>query len=304
MIDGIIRGMDRLLIVGSGDVALRAMPWLRQRFRVYALVRRPDAAQHWRAAGAMPVPGDLDDPASLRRLAGLADALLLCAPPADTGVDDVRLKRLLAVLQTPAGRLRRIVYVSTSGVYGDCQGERVGEARRVRPQSARAMRRVAAETRLRAFAIAQGCALRILRAPGIYAAERLALARLTRGDPVLRQDEDVFTNHVHADDLARAAGLALFRGGALRVFNVCDDSALPMGDYYDLMADLFGLPHPPRATRAECLARLSPLTMSFMSESRRLDNTRIKRELRWLPRYAQVRDGLLAARALREQQGS
>jgi len=304
MIDGIIRRMDRLLIVGCGDVALRAMPWLCQRFRVYALVRRADAAQTWRVAGAIPVQGDLDDSASVRRLAGLAETVLLCAPPADASVDDMRMKRLLAVLQRAVSRPRRIVYVSTSGVYGDCQGAWVSEARSVHPQSARAMRRVAAETRLRAFAIGQGCALRILRAPGIYAAERLGLARLTRGDPVLDRAEDVFTNHIHADDLARAAGLALFRGGALRVFNVCDDSALPMGDYYDLMADLFGLPHPPRATRAECLARLSPLTMSFMSESRRLDNTRIKRELRWLPCYAQVQDGLLAARKLCEQQGS
>lgn len=293
--------MDRLLIIGGGDVAKRAMPWLRQRFRVYVLVRSVEAARQWRGAGALPVLGDLDDAATLTRLAGLADALLHCAPPPDAGADDPRTGRLLAALGRSSKRPQRIVYVSTSGVYGDCGGADVDEIRAVRPTTARARRRVAAEVRLRAFALQHGCALRILRAPGIYAASRVSLARLERGDPVLHPDEDVFTNHIHADDLAHAACLALFRGPRLRVFNVCDDSQLVMGDYYDAMADIFDRPRPPRMSRAECAARLSPLTLSFMSESRRLSNARIKRELRWTPRFADVRDGLQAARTELQQ---
>ena len=287
--------MDRLLIIGAGDVALRAMPWLRQHFRVFAVVRRPEAAAQWRSAGALPIMGDLDDAKTLHRLAGIADAVLHCAPPPDSGRDDPRTRRLLAALARAGRAPRRFVYVSTSGVYGDCAGAQVDETRPVSARTARAQRRVAAETRLRAFAIAQGCALRILRAPGIYAASRLSLARLERGDPVLNGDEDVFTNHIHADDLAHAVCLALFRGPRLRVFNVCDDSELAMGDYYDAMADVFGRSRPPRMSRAECAARLSPLTLSFMSESRRLENARIKRELRWAPRFADVREGLRAA---------
>ncbi|NSL54058.1 NAD-dependent epimerase/dehydratase family protein [Uliginosibacterium aquaticum] len=295
--------MDRLLIIGSGDVALRAMPWLRQRFRVYALVRRAEAAAQWRLVGAVPVSGDLDDAASLRRLGGLADVLLHCAPPPEGGQDDPRMRRLLAALQQRGQGPRCIVYVSTSGVYGDCAGARVDESHPLRPATARARRRVAAERCLRAHSIASGCALCILRAPGIYAAERLSLARLQRGDPVLQASEDVFTNHIHAADLARAAGLALFRGPHLRIFNVCDDSQLAMGDYYDAMADIFGLARPPRLSRAECAQHLSPVTLSFMSESRRLDNTRIRRELRWSPRFADVRDGLAAACAELQSQG-
>ena len=218
-----------------------------------------------------------------------------------TSVSVFTLKRLLGLLLRAGATPSRAVYVSTSGVYGDCCGAGVSEEHVLKPKSARGCRRVAAEAHLRRFARANGCALRILRAPGIYAAERLSLARLERGDPVLRADEDVWTNHIHADDLARAACLALFRGGALRVFNVCDDSQLKMGDYYDAMADIFELPRPPRASGAECAERLSPLTMSFMSESRRLLNTRIKRELRWQPAYPDVRDGLRAARAKLEQ---
>lgn len=287
--------MNRLLIIGSGDVASRAMPWLRQRFDVLALVRSEAAARLWRAAGATPLLGDLDQPETIRRLAGLASHLLICAPPPDSGEDDPRIRRLLAAL-TRGGRLPRcIAYVSTSGVYGDCQGEQVGEHRRVAPQTVRGRRRLAAETRLRSLALSGGVALRILRAPGIYARERLSLARLERHDPVLRREEDVFTNHVHADDLAHAACLALFRGPRLRVFNACDDSDLRMGDYYDAMADLAGLPRPPRLSRTECAQQLSALSMSFMSESRRLSNLRIKRELRWHPRYSDVLEGLRVA---------
>lgn len=292
--------MNRLLIIGSGDVAQRAMPWLVQRFKVFALVRRPEAAVHWRSLGAKPVLADLDDAASLTRLAGLAQNILICAPPPDSGRDDPRIRRLLAVLGRGRHGLRRIVYVSTTGVYGDCGGAVVREHRRPAPQSARGQRRLAAETRLRAHAIGSGGALSILRAPGIYAAERLSLVRLERGDPVLRLEDDVFTNHVHADDLAHAACLALLRGPHLRVFNACDDSDLRMGDYYDAMADLAGLPRPPRLSRDECADRLSALTMSFMSESRRLRNDRIKRELRWRPRYPDVVYGLRVAFAQRQ----
>lgn len=286
--------MNRLLIIGCGDVLTRALPWLRQRFRVYALVRSAERAAVLRAAGVTPVQADLDQPASLQRLSGLADWVLHAAPPPGEGSDDPRMRALLAVLTRRAPR--RVVYVSTSGVYGDCGGDWVDESRPLRAQTARARRRVAAETRLRAFAIGTGSALRILRAPGIYAADRLSLARLQRAEPVLRTEGDVYTNHIHAEDLAQAACLALFRGPHLRSFNVCDDARLAMGDYFDLLADTFGLPRPPRMTRAECLARLTPAMVSFMSESRRLCNQRIKRELRLRLRYPDIRAGLLAAR--------
>ncbi len=132
----------------------------------------------------------------------------------------------------------------------------------------------------------------ILRAPGIYAADRLPLDRLQRGDPVLTDDDDVFTNHIHAEDLARLACLALFRAPAGRVYNATDDSDLKMGDYFDAVADAFGLPRPPRLPRGEIAQRLSPLTLSFMSESRRLDNRRLKRELCAGLRYPTIADGL------------
>ena len=161
--------------------------------------------------------------------------------------------------------------------------------------AARGRRRVDAERRLRAFGRRNQVRVALLRAPGIYAGDRLPLERLRRGDPVLAADEDVHTNHIHAEDLARIACLALFRAGPGRAYNASDDSGLRMGEYFDAVAERFGLARPPRMARAEIVHHLSPLTLSFMSESRRLDNRRLKRELRLRLRYPTVADGLRAA---------
>ena len=287
------RKMKRVLIVGSGDVARRIIPWLVRRFGVHALVRRPEEGAALRALGATPIVADLDRPGSLARLAGLADYVLHCAPPPDQGHDDPRTRRLLAALTQRGSLPRRLVYISTTGVYGDCAGAWLDETRPRRPASARARRRVAAEDRLRRFGRRTGCRVCLLRAPGIYdSADRLPLARLHKGEPVLAADDDVFTNHIHADDLARLLALALFRGRPNRAYNASDDSSLRMGEYFDLVADALGLPRPPRLPRAELAARVSPLTLSFMSESRRLDNQRIKRELRARLIHPTVADAL------------
>ena len=287
--------MKRILIVGSGDVARRALPWLVRRFRVFALVRQPEAAGELRALGAVPVVGDLDDRHSLRRLAGIADAVLHFAPPPQAGHGDPRMARLLAALARRSSLPQGVVYISTTGVYGDCAGARVDETRPCRAQTARGRRRVDAERRLRAFGRRNQVRVALLRAPGIYAGDRLPLERLRRGDPVLAADEDVHTNHIHAEDLARIACLALFRAGPGRAYNASDDSGLRMGEYFDAVAERFGLARPPRMARAEIVHHLSPLTLSFMSESRRLDNRRLKRELRLRLRYPTVADGLRAA---------
>lgn len=205
------------------------------------------------------------------------------------------MRRLLAALRSGKSLPQRLVYISTSGVYGDCAGERVPETRRLRPQTPRARRRVDAEQQLRRFGRTAGTCLSILRAPGIYAADRLPLERLQRGTPVLAAEDDVFTNHIHADDLAMLAVAALRRGLPNRVYNASDASHLKMGEYFDLVADRFGLPRPPRISREEAEKTLSPVQLSFMSESRRLDNRRIGRELRVGLRYAQVVEGIDAA---------
>ncbi|MDR2689577.1 MAG: SDR family oxidoreductase [Azoarcus sp.] len=286
--------MKRILVVGCGDIARRAIPWLAQRHRVFALVHRPQAANALRALGAVPISGDLDDRQSLARLAGLADAVLHFAPPpTDDGIrHDPRTAHLLAALAERGSLPQRIVYISTTGVYGDCAGAEITETRACRAFSARAIRRLDAETRLRAFGRRNGVAVAILRAPGIYAADRLPVERLRRGDPVAVAAEDVFTSHIHADDLARLTLRALACARPGRIYNATDDSRLKMGDYFDLVADALALPRPPRLPREHLRARLSPGALSFVAASRRIDNTRITGELAYRLRYPTVAHGL------------
>jgi nucleoside-diphosphate-sugar epimerase len=268
-------GLPRLLIVGCGDVGMRLLPLVRDRFRVFAVTSSAERCALLRAAGAVPVVADLDRPASLARLARLAHVIVHLAPPRSEGDTDRRSRNLAAILPDRA----TLVYVSTTGVYGDCRGACFDETRPVAPGNARARRRVDAEQVLRAWARRAGGRLAILRAPGIYAAERLPLQRLRQGTPALAASEDVYTNHIHADDLARLAAVAIFRARPLRVYHAVDDTDLTMGAYFDAVADAFALPRPPRLPRAELQQRLPPMLLSFMSESRRLRNTRIKEEL-------------------------
>lgn len=320
-------GRPRLLIVGCGDVGLRCARMLASRWRVFAVSSRPERAPELRAAGAVPVIANLDMPGTLARLAGLAERVLHLAPPPAHGDDDPRTVALLhalrrsqwrrasyassrpvrepRILPDPSGhppRLPRrltgrirtaskpvLVYASTSGVYGDRGGAWTQESHPVRPRTARARRRVAAEEAVRQFGRHAHWRAAIVRIPGIYAADRLPLARLAKGTPALTRDDDVYTNHIHADDLARTMIAAMLRGKPQRVVHASDDSELRMADYFDLVADRRGLPRPPRLPREQLREAVEPTLLSFMSESRRLDNARLKRELRVRLRYPTVR---------------
>ena len=289
---------ERVLIIGCGDVGLRyaraqSMP---TRVRLFALTSSAERREALRAVGITPLVGNLDDPQSLRRLAGLATRVLHLAPPPLEGRADPRTRALMRALVART-LPRAFVYASTSGVYGDCQGQWVDESRTLAPQNPRALRRVDAERMVGWAARAFGMRSSILRVPGIYAANReggTPRERILRGTPVLQAAEDVFTNHIHADDLARACLLALWRGRMRRIYNINDDSALKMGDYYDAAAAHYGLSAPPRVSRAQAQTVLSPMQLSFMNESRRLRNQRMKRELRLTLRHAHVLDGLRA----------
>lgn len=362
----------RILIVGCGDVGLRCVERLRGRARLFALTSTPSRRLTLRAAGTVPLVGDLDARATLARLAGLAPTVLHLAPPPKTGDDDRRTQALIAALtarrRSPArspsrsraasgtvGRLRRlvaqrtppatfrpafqpgiesagpllggrlpsrgapmaaypeasaivpdrgfatggrrrsrlrIVYASTTGVYGDCGGARIDETRTPHPVTPRAIRRVAAERRLRRATARGALTATIARIPGIYAADRLPLARLEKRTPALTEADDVYTSHIHADDLAAILVRLATHGRPSRVIHASDDSELRMGEYFDRVADAFGLPRAPRVSRVDAQQRIDPLLLSFMSESRRLSNRRLKRELRVRLRYPGVGDFL------------
>lgn len=292
---------ERLLIVGCGDVGLRVARLLKGRVRLLALTSSPHRVAVLRQQGITPLVGNLDRPRTLARLAGLATRVLHLAPPRNDEQQqwwrDLRTVSLLRALRSRALPMS-LVYGSTSGVYGDCQGERVSETRAVHPETPRAQRRVDAETAVRHFGRAAHVRTSILRIPGIYAPDREAgtpRERLLKRTPVLEHADDVYTNHIHADDLARAAVAALWRGKPQRIYNVSDDSELKMGEYFDLAADLYGLPRPPRIPRSTAHDELPLVLLSFMGESRRLVNLRLKHELRLPLRFTTVETGLAAA---------
>jgi nucleoside-diphosphate-sugar epimerase len=277
-------------------VGLRVARLLRSNARVIALTSNPVRVPQLRAQGVVPLLGNLDAPDSLRRLAGIATRVVHMAPPPAQGWQDLRTQTLVQVLRRRTAP-RALVYGSTSGVYGDCTGAWIDETRSTAPDSPRARRRQSAEDCIRFLGRSAGVRTNTLRIPGIYAPDReggTPRARLLKRTPVLCPDEDVYTNHIHADDLARACVLALWRGRPQRTYNTNDDTVLKMGDYFDLAADLYGLPRPPRVSRVGAGEQLPLMLLSFMGESRRMVNRRLKQELGLRLRYPTVREGLVS----------
>ena len=279
--------MQRLLIVGYGDIARRVADRLPARAEARALARRAATHEH-----VSPLVADLDFPDLLARVGGWADAVLHCAPPPPEGEADARTARLLVALERGAILPSRMVYISTSGVYGDCAGALVDETHSLRPQTPRASRRVDAERRLTDWCARQSVALIVLRVPGIYAADRLPLENLRKGMPVLCDADDIYTNHIHADDLAAIALRSLEADAPCGIYNASDDTQMKMGEWFDLLADRHGLPRPARVSRAEAERRIPAESLSFMCESRRLDNRRLKAQLGVRLAYPTVREGV------------
>ncbi len=288
--------MRRLLIIGCGDVGLRLAKVLKGRWRIYALTRSHDRFLTLRAEGIMPVAGNLDLPETLTRIASLAQDVVHLAPPPGSGTRDTRTINLIRALAKGGSLPQRLVYISTSGVYGDCDGDVIDETRRALPSSDRARRRLDAELQLRGWGAETGVQVSILRVPGIYSAGRLPIARLKAGTPALTAEQDPYTNHIHADDLARTVVAALARGRGGRAYNASDDCWMKMGEYFDMVAEQFKLPRPPRVSWEAAQAQLPEYLLSFMRESRRLANRRLKKELRVRLLYPSTLQGVEAAR--------
>lgn len=304
---------EKLLVVGAGDIGRRVIAGLGGCAGITALTSTQASRSGLRRLGARPVLANLDQPFSLRKLPRGYTALLHCAPPPGSGTRDSRTRNILRALAGSAGTAHKkssltrtpapiMIYLSTSGVYGDCGGACISESHPVGPRNARAVRRVDAERALTRAARRGAFRLAILRVPGIYSESRLPLERLRAGTPALAPEDDVYTNHIHAADLASIAIAALRRLRRrvlpqVRVYHASDDSEMKMGDYFDLVADAFGLPRPPRLPRARIEQAVSPALLSFMRESRRLDNTRLKRELHFEWQARDVAQGVATARA-------
>lgn len=284
--------MRDVLIVGCGDIGHRvAMLERGEGFQVYAVARSPHAAERLAASDIEPVSGDLDWPDSLAEMPVRGSLVYYFAPPPPRGATDPRLDAFLHSVR-PNSLPERIVLISTTGVYGDCGGQWVTERRAPRPGSDRARRRLDAERSLQSFGREHRVPVVVLRVPGIYGPGRLPERRLRAGEPVLNESEAPFSNRIHADDLARACVCASRRGLAYEVYNVSDDKPTTMTDYFFKVADLLGIARPPAISMREAKERLSPGMLSYLLESRRIDNTKMHKVLGVELMYPDIERGL------------
>lgn len=201
------------------------------------------------------------------------------APPQPKGDTDQRLGALLEHWQQQGSQPRAIVLISTSGIYGDCQGRWIDENEPVKPLAARAKRRANAEQLISHYAAAHNIGTAILRVPGIYAQDRLPKKRLASGEPLLAETECPYSNRVHADDLASTAVAAMAWAAqqeTVDVFNVCDDQPSSMTAYFKHIAAYLQLPAPKEISRLEAEQRLSAGMLSYLNESKRLRNKKMK----------------------------
>lgn len=281
-----------ILIVGCGDVGVRVARLEQTRGRhVAGLVRNEAGAERLRGFGIEPVTGDLDDADSLAALPCANRLLYYFAPPPGGGPWDTRMRNFCAALDRDHAPAKAI-YISTSGVYGDCGGEWVTEETPVNATTSRAKRRLDAESILCDRAARLGFPAVILRVTGIYGPGRLPLARLREGHPVLREDESPPTNRIHADDLATVCLAAADRAGNGEVFNVSDGHPGTMTQYFNAAADLLDLPRPPQVSMAEARQVMTPMMLSYLTETRRMDNRRMIERLGVTLRYPELASGL------------
>ena len=291
---------ESCLIVGCGYTGLRLARRLRATRRVVATARTDGAAARLASEGIAVVRADLDgdvQPGSLGPAAAAA-AVAYLAPPPDAGTTDARLARFLAALGT--ARPAVLLYISTTGVYGDTRGDTVTEESPLAPSSDRARRRVAAEAAARTWCVERGIRCVVLRVPGIYGPGRLPLDRLRRGEPALRPEDAGPGNRIHVDDLVTACVAALERP-VDGVFNVSDGNAATATEFLQRTAAMAGLPAPPLVMLADAPGRISPGMLSFLRETRRVDNRRMRQVLGVEPRYADLDEGIASSLAERQE---
>lgn len=281
--------MEHLLIVGCGSIGRRIAPLAQgQGMTVCTLNRGADGPE-----GTRHFTVNLDDDATLKGLPTRGAGVIYLAPPPGGGVEETRLRRFCSSI--PVGEEpEKVVYLSTSAVYGDCPGEVVTEDSPANPQTSRGKRRLHGERLLAAWGKERGVAVVILRVSAIYAADRLPVNQLKSGQPVLREEEALPTNRIHADDLSRICLAALDRGRDGEVFNVSDGAPGTMTEYFNAAADRLGLPRPQQVSWEEARRIMTPLMISYFSESRVIDNRRMLERLGITLKYPNLEAGLRA----------
>lgn len=286
--------MNPVLIIGCGDVGRRiAAAYRAAGDAVTGVVRSAESAVALQQVGVTPLQFDLDAD-DLPALPSRNARLFYLAPPVDVGKDDVRIERLLEHLEL-TGAPARFLYMSTTGVYGDCDGRWIDENAPLNPSTLRAQRRIAAEKAMREWCATRGIPWIILRVPAIYGPGRLLTERLKSGQPTIRPEECSYTNRIHVEDLVSVCRAAMARAPKDSIYNVSDGQPSTITDYLFKLAELTGLPKPPVISMQEAERSLSPSLMSFLRESKRIHNLKMLEELELTLRYPDLLSGLKAS---------
>ena len=298
------------LIVGCGDIGVRSAKILQQQgVEVSGVVASAQSAERLRANNIHPLILDLDQPDASKTVfnwcteknfgpvnANKERHIYWFLAPQKSGNTDQRIRHFFSQFDEFTGPkfFSRLIYLSTSAVYGDCDGRWIDENEPTRPTTDRGQRRLSAEQQTQAFSAQHSIECVILRVPGIYGPGRLPIKRVQSGTPVLRQEDCPFTNRIHADDLAAAAVVAAQRGKNTQAYHICDGAPSTMAEYFSLCAKHLNLPQPPQITLAQAEQDLSPAMMSFLRDSKRLINKKMRTELNFTPQYPDVESGIRA----------
>ena len=282
-------------VAGCGDIGQRvALLWQAQSAQVLGLVHSDASVERLQQAGINAVSCDLD----MHDLAlpPLAENTVIYyfIPPPSSGVSDSRCSHFLNALSQQEQKPQRIIAISTTGVYGDCEGNLIDEEQTPRPKADRALRRFDMEQQLKAWCERNHVALIILRVGGIYGPARLPLERIKQGVPVLKEELAPKTNRIHEDDLARICVAAVGSEHAYRIYNISDGSNSNMTEYFFTLADHYGLPRPPAVDWQQAEQKISAGMLSYLRESRRIDNTRMLKELNIKLLYPDLQTALQA----------
>ncbi len=287
--------MQTVIIVGCGDIGRRVAALYRGKAqRIIGLVQTSTSMRRLRGTGVEGMQVDLDFMPLPDALPTAGAVIHYYVPPPREGHNDPRLQRFLHAIPANASP-QRVVYISTSAVYGNCHGEWVTEERPPQPDSDRGKRRLFAEQVLQAWCAARQVESVILRVPGIYGPGRLPIKRLKSGAPVVEEREGSYSNRIHADDLAQICLAAAQRAPANSIYNVSDGHPTTMTDYFLQVADLLELDPPPLISLDEAQELLSPAMLSFLNESKRLNNSKMLKELGIKLKYPTLKPGLQAS---------
>jgi nucleoside-diphosphate-sugar epimerase len=283
--------MQSVAIVGCGYAGRRLARRLRDGgARVRGFATRAESLRQIEAAGAEALLLDLDAAVGPADFSG--QVVYYAVPPA-AEAGDPRLDRFL---DNVAGAPQRLVYLSTTGVYGNHDGALVNEDTPPAPRTLRAIRRLEAETRVREWADSRRLSWCVLRVAGIYGPGRLPLDRLRRAVPAVVRHEAAPGNRIHVADLVTvcvAAGLCA--AADRRIYNVTDGGDASLTEYLTRVAAIADLPPPPLLSRAEAERTLAASFRSFLEESRRVDNSRMLEELGVELKYRDLDAGIRAS---------